>query len=100
MIFNRKELQGEKKIIVSLPNKQVGLQFALFAVPNPKSRVITPEFSEIVDPVFLHVIDLLDRIGKRLRRAVLTERQQVRKRLDDAMLKLASKPGGGRSATR
>ena len=38
MIANRKELQGEKKIVVSLPNKQVALQFALFAVPNPKSR--------------------------------------------------------------
>jgi type VI secretion system protein ImpJ len=34
MIYNRKELQGEKKIIVSLPNKQVSLQFALFAVPQ------------------------------------------------------------------
>ena len=38
MIVNRKELQGEKKIVVSLPNKQVALQFALFAVPNPKSQ--------------------------------------------------------------
>ena len=39
---------------------------------------MTPEFSEIVDPVFLHVIDLLERIGQHRANAVLTERQQVR----------------------
>ncbi|MEI8374730.1 MAG: type VI secretion system baseplate subunit TssK [Planctomycetota bacterium] len=38
MIANRKELQGGTKIVVSLPNKQVVLQFALFAVPNPQGR--------------------------------------------------------------
>ena len=38
MIANRNALQGEKRIVVNLPNKQVTLQFALFAVPNPKIR--------------------------------------------------------------
>jgi type VI secretion system protein ImpJ len=34
LIVNRKELQGERKLVVSNRGKQVALQFALFAVPN------------------------------------------------------------------
>ena len=34
LIANRSELQGERKLVVSLRGKQVPLQFALFAVPN------------------------------------------------------------------
>jgi len=52
---------------------------------------MTPEFSEIFDPVFMHVIDLLDRIGQRRAGAVLVERQQVRRRLDEARLKLGGR---------
>jgi type VI secretion system protein ImpK len=55
---------------------------------------MTPEFSDIVDPVFMHVIDLLDRISGRRANAVLMERQRIRKRLDEAILKLGGKPEG------
>jgi type VI secretion system protein ImpJ len=34
LIVNRNELQGERKIVVSVRGKQVPLHFALFAVPN------------------------------------------------------------------
>lgn len=37
LIVNRSELPGERKIVVSAAGKQVPLQFALFAVPNPGS---------------------------------------------------------------
>ncbi len=36
LIANRSELQGERKLVVSLRGKSVTLQFALFAVPNRK----------------------------------------------------------------
>ncbi len=35
LIVNRDSLQGERKLVVSVGGKQVPLQFALFAVPNP-----------------------------------------------------------------
>ena len=34
LIVNRSELQGERKLVVSVEGKDVALQFALFAVPN------------------------------------------------------------------
>ena len=34
LIVNRNNLQGERKLVVSVGGKQVALQFALFAVPN------------------------------------------------------------------
>ena len=34
-----------------------------FRRPEYEKPVMTPEFSEMIDPVFLHVIDLLERIG-------------------------------------
>jgi type VI secretion system protein ImpK len=52
---------------------------------------MTPEFSEIIDPVFMHVIDLLERIGQHRANPVLIERQQVRRRLDEARLKLGGR---------
>ena len=38
LIVNREELPGERNIVVTLPDKHVTLQFALFAVPHPKAR--------------------------------------------------------------
>ena len=34
LILNRQELQGQRKLVVSVGGKQAALQFALFAVPN------------------------------------------------------------------
>ena len=34
LIVNRQELQGQRKLVVSVGGKQAALQFALFAVPN------------------------------------------------------------------
>ena len=39
---------------------------------------MTPEFSEIIDPVFLQVIDLLERIGQHRAGAVMIQRQHIR----------------------
>jgi hypothetical protein len=34
LIVNRNELQGERKLVVSIRGKQYALHFALFAVPT------------------------------------------------------------------
>ncbi|MEI8374731.1 MAG: DotU family type IV/VI secretion system protein [Planctomycetota bacterium] len=52
---------------------------------------MTPAFSEILDPVFLYVIDLLERINQHRAAAVAIERQQVRRRLDEALQKLGGR---------
>ena len=62
-----------------------------FRRPEYEKPVMTPEFSEMIDPVFLHVIDLLERIAQHRANSVMTERQQVRRRLDEARLKLGGR---------
>ena len=61
LILNRDKLQGERVLIVSARGK-IG-RTAVLAVCRA-TPIMTPKFSEAVDPVFLHVLRLLERIER------------------------------------
>ena len=94
MIVNRNELQGQKRIVVPVKNKQVSLQFALFAVQVPK-KTSSPEFSEAFEPLFLRVIDMLDRIEHRTAPPPSNARDELLLAYEKAERELGSPPGTG-----
>jgi type VI secretion system protein ImpK len=53
---------------------------------------MTPRFAEAVDPIFLYVVDLLDRIGASESLDPSAERLQIRSRIDRAESKLGQSP--------
>ncbi len=53
---------------------------------------MTPEFAQAVDPIFLHVLDLLDRIERGETPAFLDERIRIRALIDEAEAKLGGGP--------
>jgi len=53
---------------------------------------MTPEFAKAVDPIFLHVLGLLDRIGRDENPAVQAERLRIRGWIDQAEARLGGRP--------
>jgi type VI secretion system protein ImpK len=53
---------------------------------------MSPEFAKAVDPIFLHVLGLLDRIGKGENPVVQNERLRIRGWLDQAEARLGGRP--------
>jgi len=53
---------------------------------------MSPDFAKAVDPIFLHVLGLLDRIGKGDNPAVKIEREKMRGWLDRAEASLGQRP--------
>jgi type VI secretion system protein ImpK len=53
---------------------------------------MTPRFAEAVDPIFLYVVDLLDRIGASETLDPSEERMQIRSRIDRAESRLGQSP--------
>lgn len=53
---------------------------------------MTPEFAKAVDPIFLHVLGLLDRIGKGENPVVQNERLKIRGWVDQAEARLGGRP--------
>lgn len=54
---------------------------------------MTPQFARAVDPVIVHVLELLDRIGRQAAGSVREERDQVLQKVRDAEAQLGSSEG-------